>query len=122
MLAPIATTYEQAMTEGEGKNTWRTDRYSPCPRPEAGRYLAFLASIGYQLADIEQAVAGNVPYAGDTPPDEPLPGATDGDGQEDATEPGSVDEENPNDPDTAAALSDPDGTNATESGTREAAA
>ena len=97
MLAPIATAYEQAMTEGEGKNTWRTDRYSPCPRREAGRYFAFLASIGYQLADIEQAVADSVPYAGDTPPDEPLPGATDGDGQEDATEPGSVDEENPND-------------------------
>ena len=74
MLAPIATTYEQAMTEGEGKNTWRTDRYSPCPRREAGRYFAFLASIGYQLADIEQAVADSVPYAGDAPPDEPLPG------------------------------------------------
>jgi ParB family chromosome partitioning protein len=85
MLAPIATTYEQAMTEGEGKNTWRTDRYSPCPRREAGRYLAFLASIGYQLADIERAVTDNVPYTGDAPPDEPLPGATDGDGQEDAT-------------------------------------
>jgi ParB family chromosome partitioning protein len=122
MLAPIATAYEQAMTEGEGKNTWRTDRYSPCPRREAGRYLAFLASIGYRLADIEQAVADNVPYAGDTPADRPLPGATDGDGQEYATEPGSVDEENPNDPDTAAALSDPDGTSATESETREAAA
>jgi ParB family chromosome partitioning protein len=121
MLAPIATAYEQAMTEGEGKNTWRTDRYSPCPRREAGHYLAFLASLGYRLADIEQAVADNVPYAGDTPADEPLPGATNGDGQEDATEPGSV-EENPNDPDTAAALSGPDGTSATESGTREAAA
>ena len=36
MLGPIVTAYEQAMTEGEGKNTWRTDRYSPCPRSEAG--------------------------------------------------------------------------------------
>ena len=122
MLAPIATAYEQAMTEGEGRNTWRTDRYSPCPRREAGRYLAFLASIGYQLADIERAVADSVPYPGDTPPDESLPGATDGDGQEDATEPGPVDEENPNDPDTAAALSSPDGTSATESETGDAAA
>jgi ParB family chromosome partitioning protein len=36
MLAPIVAAYEAAMTEGEGKNTWRTDRYSPCPaaRPE----------------------------------------------------------------------------------------
>jgi len=73
MLAPIAATYEQAMTEGEGKNTWRTDRYSPCPRREAGRYFAFLASVGYQLADIERAIADSVPYAGDTMPDEPLP-------------------------------------------------
>jgi hypothetical protein len=86
------------MTEGEGKNTWRTDRYSPCPRREAGHYFAFLASIGYQLADIEQAFAGSVPYAGDTPPDEPLPGATDGDGQEHATEPGSFDEGSATDP------------------------
>jgi ParB family chromosome partitioning protein len=80
MLAPIAAAYEQAMTEGEGKNTWRPDRYSPCPRQEAGRYLAFLASIGYQLADIEQAVADSMPYTGDTSPDEPLPGPTEGDG------------------------------------------
>jgi len=59
------------MTEGEGKNTWRLDRYSPCP--EAGRYLAFLASIGYQLSAIEQAVASGIPYTGDTPPGDPLP-------------------------------------------------
>ena len=32
MLAPVVTAYEHAMTEGEGRNTWRTDRYSPCPR------------------------------------------------------------------------------------------
>ena len=69
MLAPIATTYEQAMTEGEGKNTWRTDRYSPCPRLEAGRYFAFLASIGYELADIEQAVADSVPFRRKRPVD-----------------------------------------------------
>jgi ParB family transcriptional regulator, chromosome partitioning protein len=72
MLGPIAVAYEQAMTEGEGKNTWRPDRYSPCPRLEAGRYLALLASIGYELSDIEQAVAGGMPYTGDTPPGDPL--------------------------------------------------
>jgi ParB family chromosome partitioning protein len=72
MLGPIVTAYEQAMTEGEGKNTWRLDRYSPCPRQEAGRYLVFLASIGYELSDIEQAVASGIPYAGDTPPGDPL--------------------------------------------------
>jgi ParB family chromosome partitioning protein len=32
-LGPVITAYEYAMTEGEGRNTWRTDRYSPCPRP-----------------------------------------------------------------------------------------
>ena len=67
MLAPIVTAYESAMTEGEGKNTWRTDRYCPCPRREAGAYLAFLASIGYQLSAIEQALADDVPYTGDSP-------------------------------------------------------
>jgi ParB family chromosome partitioning protein len=55
------------MTEGEGKNTWRTDRYSPCPRREAGAYLTFLASIGYPLSAIEQALADGVPYTGDIP-------------------------------------------------------
>jgi ParB family chromosome partitioning protein len=79
MLAPIVTAYEQAMTEGEGKNTWRPDRYSPCPRNEAGRYLAFLASLGYQLSDIEQAVGDCVPYFGETPPIDSLTGSSDGD-------------------------------------------
>ena len=74
MLAPIAAAYEDAMTGTEAaRSTWRADRYSPCPRPDAGRYLAFLASIGYQLTVIEQAVADGVPYTGDTPA-EPIPG------------------------------------------------
>jgi ParB family chromosome partitioning protein len=67
MLGPIVTAYEHAMTEGEGKNTWRTDRYSPCPRRAAGTYLTFLATVGYQLSAIEQALADDVPYTGDTP-------------------------------------------------------
>jgi ParB family chromosome partitioning protein len=79
MLAPIATAYEGAMSGTEAaRSTWRADRYSPCPRPDAGRYLAFLASIGYQLTVIEQAVADGVPYTGDTPP-EPIPGDHDAD-------------------------------------------
>jgi ParB family chromosome partitioning protein len=72
MLGPIAVAYEQAMTEGEGKNTWRLDRYSSCPRLEAGRYLAFLASVGYELSNIEQAVVDGTPYTGDTSPGDPL--------------------------------------------------
>ena len=79
MLAPIVTAYEQAMTDGEGKNTWRTDRYSPCPRLAAGHYLTFLASLGYQLSDIEQAVADGNAYAGDTPPGDPIVGTPDSD-------------------------------------------
>ncbi|HET9896240.1 MAG TPA: ParB/RepB/Spo0J family partition protein [Streptosporangiaceae bacterium] len=63
-LAPVVTAYEQAMTEGDGRNTWRTDRYSPCPRADAGAYLAFLASLGYQLSGIEQAVADGTKYPG----------------------------------------------------------
>jgi hypothetical protein len=71
MLAPVVTAYEHAMTSGEGRNTWRTDRYSPCPRARAGQYLAFLASLGYQPSDIEQAVADSVSWTGDGP-DTPL--------------------------------------------------
>jgi len=66
-LAPVVTAYEHAMTDAEGRNTWRTDRYSPCPRGDAGTYLAFLASLGYQLSDIEQAVANGSRWTGDAP-------------------------------------------------------
>jgi ParB family chromosome partitioning protein len=79
MLGPVITAYEHAMTEAEGRNTWRTDRYSPCPRPDAGRYLAFLASLGYQLSAIEQAVADGIAYSGDQPAEDNLPGADHGD-------------------------------------------
>jgi ParB family transcriptional regulator, chromosome partitioning protein len=72
-LGPVVTAYEQAMSDA---NTWRTDRYSPCPRRDAGRYLTFLASIGYQLASIEQALADDVPYTGDNPA-EPVTGDSD---------------------------------------------
>lgn len=71
MLAPVVTAYEHAMTEGEGRSTWRTDRYAPCPRAEAGRYLAFLASVGYQLSGIEQAIVDGTPWT-DAPPGDPL--------------------------------------------------
>ena len=84
MLAPIAAAYEGAMSGTEAaRSTWRADRYSPCPRPDAGQYLAFLASIGYQLSVIEQAVADGVPYAGDAPA-EPIPGDHDADAASDA--------------------------------------
>jgi hypothetical protein len=78
--------YEGEMfgTDPNRRATWREDRYSPCPRRAAGKYLAFLASLGYQLAPIEQAVADGVPYAGDNPA-EPLTD-TSPDGQA-ATEP-----------------------------------
>jgi len=77
MLGPIVTAYEHAMTDGEGRNTWRTDRYSPCPRTEAAGYLRFLASIGYPLSGIEQAVADLTPYTGDTPAGDPITGGPD---------------------------------------------
>jgi ParB family chromosome partitioning protein len=89
ILAPVITAWEHAMTEGEGKNTWRTDRYSPCPRADAGTYLTFLAALGYQLSAIEQAVAGGTPYTGDdAPPDSliPTPGHDD-DGHDSGDQP-----------------------------------
>jgi ParB family chromosome partitioning protein len=69
MLAPIAVAYEGEMfgADANRRATWREDRYSPCSRQEAGRYLSFLASLGYQLSPIEQAVADDVPYTGDAP-------------------------------------------------------
>ena len=74
MFAPIATAFESAMSEGEGRSTWRTDRYSPCPRQQAADYLTLLATLGYQLSDIEQAVAEQRPYTGEAPPGQPLIG------------------------------------------------
>jgi ParB family transcriptional regulator, chromosome partitioning protein len=54
MLAPVVVTYEQAMTSGEAsKATWRHDKHTTCPYAQAGRYLAFLAELGYQLSAIE---------------------------------------------------------------------
>jgi hypothetical protein len=32
---------------------------SPCPRTGAGRYLTFLANLGYRLAGIEQAMTSH---------------------------------------------------------------
>jgi hypothetical protein len=77
MFGPIATAYEHAMTDGEGRNTWRTDRYSPCPRTEAASYLKFLASIGYQLSGIEQAVADLTAYTVEAPANDPITGGPD---------------------------------------------
>jgi ParB family chromosome partitioning protein len=67
MFAPIATALESAM-DGEGRNTWRTDRYSPCPREQAAGYFTLLAGLGYQLSVIEQAVTNQQPYTGEVPP------------------------------------------------------
>ena len=70
-LAPIAAAYEDQMTgTGEQRSTWRTDRYAPCPRADAGAWLRFLAQAGYALSPIEQAVADGVPYRGDIPADD----------------------------------------------------
>jgi ParB family chromosome partitioning protein len=66
-LAPIAAAYEDQMTgTGDQRATWRTDRYAPCPRADAGAWLRLIAQLGYQLSPVEQAVADGVPYLGDT--------------------------------------------------------
>jgi ParB family transcriptional regulator, chromosome partitioning protein len=69
MLAPVLVAYEGEMygSDATRRSTWRESRYSPCPRKDAGRYLAFLASLGYPLSVIEQAVADDSPYTGDIP-------------------------------------------------------
>jgi ParB family chromosome partitioning protein len=78
MLAAIVTCYEERLTAPTGKMTWRTDRpteYSSCSREDAGAYFRFLASIGHELAPIEQALADGVPYTGEQPEDGPGAGA-----------------------------------------------
>ena len=100
MLAPIATAFESAMSDGDGRNTWRTDRYSPCPRQQAADYLNLLAALGYQLSGIEQAVAAQRRYTGEAPPGQPVidaiaePADGTGDGPADAdSAAGSADEQ-----------------------------
>jgi ParB family transcriptional regulator, chromosome partitioning protein len=112
-LGPVVTAYEQAMGDA---NTWRTDRYAPCPRRDAGRYLTFLASIGYQLASIEQALADDVSWAGDTEPGDRLTAGIDA--AEPAGESGPAGEADPGgedaagDADLPAPGSQPDGEDA----------
>lgn len=74
MLAPVITAFEHEIAGDDIRRaTWRLDRPAPCPRTEAGAYLAFLASVGYELAPIEQAVADGDPWTGDTPAAQPAP-------------------------------------------------
>jgi hypothetical protein len=71
LLAVIATAYEDRMDGDAGRATWRTDqRFTQCDRGEAGVYLRFLESTGYELSVIERAVASGVPYTGDQPEDD----------------------------------------------------
>jgi len=102
-LAPIAIAYESDMAgDGERRNTWRTDRWAPCSRKDAARWPNFLASLGYQLSGIEQAVADGTPWTGDDAPGQP---AASGSG-----EPGQPSEDtDPTEPDPAAD-DDPDHT------------
>jgi hypothetical protein len=95
-LGPVVTAYEQAMSDA---NTWRTDRYAPCPRPDASRYLTFLASVGYQLAGIEQALADDAPWTGDTEPGDRLAAGIGV--AEPAGEPGSAGQADPGGEDAA---------------------
>ena len=98
MLAPIVTAFESAMSDGEGRNTWRTDRYSPCPRQQAADYLNLLVALGYELSGIEQAVAEQRLYTGETPPGQVIIGETSGpaaeaeDGQDAEMAAGAADE------------------------------
>jgi hypothetical protein len=62
-----------------GRATWRTDqRFTQCDRGEAGVYLRFSESTGYELSAIERAVTNGVPYTGDQPEDD-LPSAAEQD-------------------------------------------
>jgi hypothetical protein len=47
MLPPVVAAYEGGMygADASRRATWRTDRYSRCPRTDAGRYLILAARI-----------------------------------------------------------------------------
>jgi ParB family chromosome partitioning protein len=67
-LAPIVAAYEHALSVASGSETsWRDLRFSPCSRSVAGAYFTFLASIGYELSAIEQAVADERDWQPGTP-------------------------------------------------------
>jgi len=109
LLAIIAAAYEDRMDGDAGRATWRTDqRFTQCDREEAGAYLRFLASVGYELAAIEKAVAGQVPYTCDQPGDdlaaagEPAGDVTGAESGEPDPETGAADGEVPGDPGTTA--------------------
>jgi hypothetical protein len=71
MLAPIAAAYEHALTVVAGsQDTWQDTRFSPCPYADAGDYFTFLASIGYQLSEIEQSVADRTSWTSGSAADE----------------------------------------------------
>jgi ParB family chromosome partitioning protein len=71
LLAVIVTAYEDRMDGDAGRATWRTDQhFTQCNREEAGTYFRFLASIGYEMAPVEQAVADGVAYTGDRTDDQ----------------------------------------------------
>ena len=96
MFAAIATAFESAMGEGEGRNTWRTGRYSPCPREQAAAYLTLLAGLGYQLSVIEQAVAHQQPYTGEIPPGQAIIGQDSDPAQDtDGRRPGTAEDGQP---------------------------
>lgn len=58
MLTPLAAAYEHALTGAAySDETWQDRSFSPCPYADAGAYFRFFASVGYQLSEIEQAVA-----------------------------------------------------------------
>lgn len=69
-LVPIASSYEREMVgSGERRNTWRSDRYSPCDYFDAGEWLRFCIAIGaetgWEPSPIERAIAAGRPYRGD---------------------------------------------------------
>ncbi|MEV0150025.1 MULTISPECIES: hypothetical protein [unclassified Nonomuraea] len=76
LLRVIAVAFEHQMTYGEeAKNTWRSDKYSPCSTEDAALWLRFLvttlgAELGaraHQPAPIERTLIEGKLYAGDIP-------------------------------------------------------
>lgn len=91
------------------------------PPGEAERYLAFLASAGYQLSEIEQAIIDGMPYVGNGAAAE-LPGVTDGETTSGPTDPGPGMEGNADGAEVAEAASAQEGNEDRRAGTAATAA
>ncbi len=71
LMAVVATAHEDRVDGDVDRAAWRDDqRYTQCDRGEAGVYLRFLESLGYERSPVERAAADGVPCRSEQPEDD----------------------------------------------------